>query len=66
MPCHPHFPLMEFWSLKPPRSRQEEKVFPLAPIFFIYLYTFSMFVECTDQPIRVAGRVFSSPSQISH
>merc|ERR1712129_425794 len=35
MPCHPPFPLMVFWSLKPPRSRQEEKVFPLDPIFFI-------------------------------
>merc|ERR1711892_770384 len=54
MPCHPPFPLMEFWSLKPPRSRQEEeKNFP-DPTFFIYLYTFSMFVECTD-PRRWPG-----------
>merc|ERR1712106_886666 len=52
MPCHPHFPLMVFWSLKPPRSRQEEKAFPLDPIFFIYLYTFSMFVECTKHHQR--------------
>merc|ERR1712123_171322 len=36
MPCHPPFPLMEFWSLKPPRSRQEEeKNFP-DPTFYTY------------------------------
>jgi len=33
MACHPPFPLMEFWSLKPQRSKQEGKVFPLDPIF---------------------------------
>merc|ERR1712123_333033 len=40
MPCHPPFPLMEFWSLKPPRSRQEEKVFPRPNIFYIFIHIF--------------------------
>merc|ERR1711892_199995 len=60
MPCHPPFPLMVFWSLKLLRSRQEEKVFTLDPIFFIYLLNVQI-----NRSASLAGSS-RSPSQISH
>merc|ERR1711892_701831 len=39
MPCHPPFPLMEFWSLKPPRSRQQEEEEKSQTQHFLYIYT---------------------------
>merc|ERR1711892_894549 len=66
MPCHPPFPLMESWSLKPPRSKQEGKVFLLDPIFlYIYTHFLCLLNVQINRSASLAGSS-RSPSQISH